>query len=279
MAETPHLILKKEIPSQVVNEGASLRPLNLNDYIQLDTGDEPIEFYAELADGRALPSGLICTSDGLLSGIARNKTTGRYEIRVIAQSHLGEQLSVEFELLIKSKLEIESEDLSELKTRVWEALENNLPIPEFDELLNRPITAAEIYYLMQRFATFSIWDIYNLDYPGEKQLLTLPGASKHYNIYDRGCCIIGAPKDLFSHERTLEDALQTARVIAREVYKRGWVVEFAGFHKMAKAAWVELQILGAENDKYLEVLHYAPDPDAVNLFETEWKARQSGPAM
>ncbi|MBV8802692.1 MAG: hypothetical protein JO131_06995, partial [Gammaproteobacteria bacterium] len=137
------------------------------------------------------------------------------------------------------------------------------------------LTAVEIYYLMQRFATLTIFDVYNLDPPGKPILLNLPGASPHYNIYDRGSCIVGTPKELFSHERTLEDALVTAKVMAREVHKRGWTLELVGFQKMMRATWVEMQVLGKKTGNYLDVLHYTPTNYDQRLYEAELQSGMS----
>ena len=148
-----------------------------------------------------------------------------------------------------------------MKNQIWKALGDNAPLPEIADLLNQPITINEIYYLIQRFATLTIWDVYNLAEPGEKVLLNIPDLNKHYQIFDRGSCLVTGPVDLFSHQRTLEDALQASRCLAQEVYRRGWTIEFAGFNKMVRAAWVELQHLGDKNMKKIEILHYQPTPD------------------
>ncbi len=152
-----------------------------------------------------------------------------------------------------------------------------MPLPVMNDVVNRPVTPQEVYYLLQRWATLTIWDAYNLDAPSSKTLLQLPGASPHYAIYDCGSCLVAAPKDLYSYQRTLEDALQSARVLAREVYQRGWTIEFAGFNKMVRAAWVELQVLGDLHKKPLEILHYTPTADDVRLYvaQTEFKGPQN----
>lgn len=267
------LLVKKDIPAQIANEGATYGPLNLKEFFQ-STTDGVIHFSAELDDGSSLPAGLICTTDGIINGIAAKNTQGHYRVVITAEDDFGGLLKMEYDFAIKSRISMEGNDLfNKLKAEVWEALGKNLPLPDMQALLDRPITAVEIYYLLQRFATLTIWDVYNLESPSEKHILTLPGANKHYEIYDRGSCLVGAPKDLFSHERTLEDALQTARVMAQEAYKRNWVIEFAGFNKMVRAAWIELQHIGDEKGKHLEVLHFSPSLEDVKLYTAESKAR------
>lgn len=277
MAEQPGSIsLKKPIPAQIINEGATFGPLNLRDFIQ---SASPITFRAELVDGRPLPKGLICTSDGIINGIPASDTHGSYKVLVVAVAQDTPEFSTEFDFTINPRLGIGDEKtqlFNKLKSEVWEALGKNLPLPDMAEILNRPITLTEVYYLLQRFATLTIWDVYNLDYPSEKKPLILEGVSPHYTVYDRGCCIVGAPKDLFSHERNLEDAMKTARAMAREVYKRGWVIEFAGFDKMVRSAWVELQLLAEKHGKALEILHYTATPGDVKIFDAELKGKSSG---
>lgn len=280
MADEPSsLVLNNPIPAQVVNEGATYGPLNLANFIQGSKG-EKIYFRAEISDGSPLPKGLICTTEGIINGIPARDTQGAYRILVIAVTDEADEVTAEFDLTIKARISLDDSELfRKLKAEVWEALGKNLPLPEMSDVLSRPITAIEIYYLLQRFATLTIWDVYNLDYPGEKTILTLEGANPHYTIYDRGCCIVGTPKDLFSHERTLEDALQTARVMAQEVYKRGWVIEFAGFNKMIRASWVELQHLADKHGKALAILHYNPSPEDHKIYTAEAKTKGSTPSI
>lgn len=140
-----------------------------------------------------------------------------------------------------------------------------------DLVKNYEPTPAEAYYLMQRFATLTLWDAYNLEPPSRDFVeLSLKEASPHYRIYDRGSCLVATPADLFSEKRTLEDALQTARVMSREVYKRGWgAVELAGFNKMVRASWVEIQILAHKYGKPLNVLYYEPTAADHKLYQMQ----------
>ena len=282
--------LAQPIPPQIINEGAAYGPFNLGDYIKsTDAESGKVYFFAELSDGAALPKGLICTGDGLISGIPAAGTSGVYTVRVVAENDSGVPCTAEFTFTIKERIavaaqaqqaEAEGEEFGpDFKAKVWEALKKNLPIPELADLLNRPITAIEIYYLLERFATLTIWDVYNLDAPSEKKIINIKGLSEHYVIYDRGSCLVAAPKDLFSHTRTLEDALQASRFLAREVYNRGWVIEFAGFDKMVRAAWVELQLQGDKYGKVLEILHYVPTTDDLRIYESRAKMSPVGPSI
>lgn len=272
MAPLPPVLAKK-IPPQIVNEGAAFGPLDLKEFIQSPADSGELRFMGELDNNDPLPRGLICTASGLITGIPAPKTVGRYKFKITAENDAEEGLTVEFDFTIKERISMEEDLLgTQLKSKVWEAMGKNLPIPDLGEVLARPVSPQEVYYLLQRFATFWVWDVYNLDSPSEKQLLSLEGTSAYYNVWDRGSCIVAAPKDLFSHERTLEDALMTARAVAREVYKRGWVIEFAGFDKMVSAAWVELQLLSEKYGKHLEVLHFVPSTEDLKLYNNQFNA-------
>ncbi len=272
---TQPIELIKPIPAQIVNEGASFGPLKLTDYMKAETG--PITFSAEVVGGVPLPKGLICTSDGLISGIPAKGTEGVHTVSVLAETEGGGELSVTFHLTIQSRIEIAGHALlTQLKSEVWQAIGSNSPPPDVLELLNRPISAVEMYYLLERFATLTIWDVYNFDSPGERKLLILEGASPHYDIYDRGSCLVGSPKELFSHERTLADTLQTARIMIQEVYKRGWVIEMVGFDKMRRAAWVEAQHLAEKHGKRLEILRYSPSSEDMKIVAEQNKANDFG---
>lgn len=281
MSSEPQIpVIIKPIPAITTNEGAACGPLDLKEFIQSpDKSSGDVRYYAQLSDEQPLPKGLICTTDGLLGGIAAAGTAGTYQIILIAENEAIEPLMVEMNLTINSRLTTEDPSfLGNLKTQIWEALGQNLPLPEMGDAMDRPITPTELYYLMQRYAVLSIWDVYNMDPAHDKVLLNLPDSSPHYNIYDRGSSLIGAPKDLFSYDRTLADAIQTSKVMAREVFKRGWTIEFAGFNKMVRAAWIELRLQGDKAGKHLEILHYSPGPEDIKVYTAE-AARPTGPSI
>lgn len=263
-------VLLKPIPAQIVNEQAAFGPFDLKEFIPASPGFK-LQFRSELRSGEALPRGMICTEDGILTGIPAKGTANNYEIKVTAQNEEG-FIEVYFDFTIKPTFaDTGNEYIDQLKAQVWQALEQKLPLPDIGSLYEGPISVLDVYYLLERWATLTIWDALNLDPMGEKVPLLLEGASKHYHIYDRGSAIVATPKDLFSHERTLEDALQTARAMAREVYKRGWIIEFAGFEKMERAAWVEIQHLEDKFGKKLEILHYDPSFKELRIYTEEAK--------
>ncbi|MDR3491519.1 MAG: hypothetical protein P4M12_05655 [Gammaproteobacteria bacterium] len=266
--------LAAPIPPLHTHVGAAFGPIDLWEYVKADDNSGDLTFVAGLANGNGLPQGVICTRDGFLTGIPAKDTEGTHNVVLEVKSLAPEVLKVECTLTINARPEVgEVTPLGEIKAQIWDAVGHNLPLPDLADIVNRPVTSAEVYYLLQRFAVLTIWDIYNLEPAGEKTLLTLKGASEHYNVYDRGSCLVAAPKDLFSHERTLEDALKTARAMAGEVYKRGWTIEFSGFNKMARAAWVEVQILGDKHGKPLEVLHYDATSEDIRVYAAQAQSR------
>lgn len=260
--------IKQPIPAQVVNERAAYGPFDLKPFFNFEDPQQ-IYFSAELKKGGPLPRGMICTGDGILTGIPAKDTHAQYEVIISVSNDAGE-VQAPLVLTIKPNLSMEQAQYGDAaKAQVWDALQNNLPIPDLADIYNLPITPLDIYYLLERWGIITIWDVYNLEPPGDKVLLTLEGVSEHFNVYDCGSCIIGTPKDLYSHERTLEDGLRTARAMAREVYQRHWTVELSGFDKFTRAAWVEIQLLGDQHGRQLEVINFNPTLEDVHLYSVE----------
>jgi len=156
---------------------------------------------------------------------------------------------------------------TEEKQDIWQAILQGQSIPELTALLDRPITHQEVYYLLSRVAYFVIWDANNANPAGPLSALALKNASEHFHVYDRGSCIVATPKHLFDHTRTLFDAVKTAQAIAQEVFQRGWAVEFGGFDKMVRAAWVEFELLSQKHTKTVEYSYFNPtahDVESLN---------------
>lgn len=267
-------VILQPVPNQVVNERAAYGPFDLQEYINTPDGSE-LHFEAEVDDGASLPQGLICTYDGILTGIPARGTEGNYEVRLTASNDAGSVTTSFFFLIKPAPVTDTTKFADELKQQVWEAIENNQPIPDLSEILGRDVTPLEIYYLLERWATLTIYDAYNLEAPGEKHEIHIEGASPHYVTYDRGCCLVAAPKDLYSHERTLGDAIQTAQALAREAVKRNWVVELVGFAKLTRAAWVEIQHLGEKMNQQIDVLNFSPTDSDIKLYQESVRSKPS----
>lgn len=259
--------LIKPIPTQVMNEGGAFGPFPLKDFFQ---SDNPLTFHAELSGGEPLPQGLICTADGMLTGIPAKDTQGNHEVRVSAESTDG-KVQADFFIMIKPApvSQKDANYINALKAQIWEALEHRLPLPDLDTLYEYAITDGDIAYMLDRWGYIAIWDAFNLDAMHEKKVLNLEGMNPHYIAYDKGPCLVACPKDLFSHERTIADGLQAARILAREVYKRNWTVELTGTAKMTRAAWVEIQLLGDQHQRPLDIVNYQPSPKEAQLYTNQ----------
>lgn len=163
---------------------------------------------------------------------------------------------------------VTSLDIDALKASVWQALSEEHAKPEIKALLDRAVTPLEVYYLMERWGTITIYDAFNLEPPAAKIPLVLEGASEHFVVYDRGSSLIAGPKDLFSLTRTLADGLKTAQALAREAYERIWVVELVGFEKYVRAAWVECQLLGDQYGRSMEIINYNPSMQDARIYKS-----------
>ncbi|EKD72314.1 MAG: hypothetical protein ACD_45C00704G0001 [uncultured bacterium] len=258
----------KPIPAQVINEQASYGAFDLKEFFQATDGMENVQFSAELSSGTALPKGLICTADGILTGIPAKGTEGLHEVIITATNAAGTARAT-FTFTIKPTISTDIGYIDKLKAQVWQALGQNQPIPELQELLDRAVSPLDIYYLLERWGTLTVYDAFNLDPPGVKTELKLAGQSQHFHVYDRGSCLVAVPKDLFSLTRTLEDGLQTVRAMMREIYQRGWTVELVGFDKYRRVAWNELQHLGDKYSKHLDVINYNPSLQDVQLYSAQ----------
>ena len=143
------------IPAQIVNELASFGPFDLKKFIQAPDG-AIVRFKAELKSGASLPTGMILTGDGILTGIPAKDTQGVHEIVVIAENDDGSIIAT-FPFTIKPTItNKEADNVDKLKSQVWEALGQNLPIPDLTELLNLPITALDVYYILESWGTLTI---------------------------------------------------------------------------------------------------------------------------
>lgn len=167
--------------------------------------------------------------------------------------------------------ETKEEDLgSKLKSQIWQAYkEGHAPPPGIEQLISLPITQLDVYYLLERWGTLTVWDAFNLDSPSEKKLLSLAGTSEHFNVFDRGSSLIMAPKSLFSNERTILDGIKTAKALANEIYNRKWTIEMAGLDKWMHAFWVELQHLGDKHGHNLDIVNYMPTSGEIRTYNAE----------
>lgn len=261
--EVQGLELKETIPFISVNEGSALTAVDLNDYINNPTG-EALQFTVELVGGGSLPAGINFSSDGILSGIPQAGTAKSlpYDITIVAFNPKVAPLVMHFKLTINAAAG--KIDYNEFKN-YWQKFTEGLGLPDIEQLLTREITPLDIYYMLGRFATLIIWNADDLTPATKGAVIEIPHASKLFRIYDFNSAIVTSPNDLYDPNRGLKDAIQTAQAMVREIKRRNWNIELAGYDKMVTAAWVEVQHINkAKPGNPIKVYNYEP-----SLFDTE----------
>ena len=270
----------KPIPSFQANEGIKFDDFDLNEYIK-NPADEPTQFTVELADGGSLPKGLICSEEGVFGGTPE-KGTARdlpYELLFIAQSENADLLVLSTTLKILPGVEEEKAEADDIEEEVGEEVseediekrKKGKTIEKFwksftegksfdlEEILTRDISPMDVYYLLGRFGTLTIWNSDDLSPAAKGYLIELDDSSSHYLVFDFKVALVATPKDLFDYDRTIDASLKTARAMTREIHKRAWNIEMAGFDKMVTAAWVEVQHLNRLGEGHkIEIHHYEP---------------------
>lgn len=296
MARLP--ILVHPIPEQTATVGQPYE-LDITQHIQNPSGEKSLLFFSVTSeDGFPLPMGLYSTSEGRLRGIPKKESyrPQGYILYITVQNEAQGELVAAIRLMIEEAPELDEVEgainLSEAdkealeerllhdlfaeaemvrdQKKVWSAIALEGVIPEIQTIFDRPVTSTEMYYMLERFAHIVLWDIDNLDKPGELRSIFLGGAShEHFFIYDRGSCLEATPKKLFDHARSLQHGIDTAKAIAREAFARGWRVEFGGFDKMVRAAWVEMQCLAQKHQRGEHDTYYFPSAQDIELLQQE----------
>lgn len=262
-AEKPAIKRIKSLPPLSVAEGEELTLIDLNDYIK-NPKDKLTTFEIEFPKGEKLPEGLEFTEDGLFYGAPAENTARDkpYPLLFIAKSKNTAQLTLSTTLTITpAKVGKEKPKPTEGYTvkEFWKAFFEG-EFLDLTEILTRKITPLDIYYLLSRFATLTIWNADDLSPTNMGKLITIKNASPDFLVFDFGVALVATPKDLFDHNRTVKQALQTARAMVDECRRRGWNIEMAGFDKMVTAAWVHVQEVnrGLSQNKQMKILHYEP---------------------
>lgn len=245
----------KQAPAVIrIAEGTTISPIELSQFIEHD----PASTLLYICD-ETLPAGLQfnleqASIEGTPSIGSAQKNHYEFTVQV---SDGTESLSLPIRLLIYKTLS--ADEIESLRHQTWQNLSEQAPLT--DELLaiiERPISKNDIFYLLERYASFTVWNADDLRLADKGKPITIPGASQHFLIFDFEVCIVATPKDLYSFKRTLSDATQTARAMIKEAYKRKWHVEFGGYDRMANAAWYEARQLNLSGEHQMEVRNYEP---------------------
>lgn len=266
--------LKEELLEFLLQAGSEITPIDLKKYID-NPSNVPLKFSAELSLGGPIPENLTCSEEGIISGILGKNTAALlpHAVNVVAQGEGIEPLIFDIYLYIAAAEGAELAEPSELEfdleqfDQYWKAFHDKLELPDLEELLTRRITKRDIYYFISKFATLTVWNADDYRPADEGQLIEISGASEHFMVYNFDVAIVATPKDLYSTTRTLGDALQTARAMVQEAYKRKWNIELAGFDKMVSASWVEAEWLNRNKADYqMAVKNFIPsENDWTNL--------------
>jgi len=252
------ILLKTEVKPLKVNAGSPIRQRDFSVYIE-NPDEAPLTFSATLDDGKALPEGLSLSSEGVFSGTAGTETARNLPYQVIMKAEAPDQAPLEFDFSLYIFKTLTSDEIGELRLETWRELADKGALPEnMQEVINRPITPQDVYHLLERFATFTVWNADDLRLASQGEVIEVDGASPHYRVYDFDVCLVATPKELYSHDRVMGDALETARAMIRNVHKRGWNVEFGGFDRMATAAWYEARRQNVNSQHQMEVRNYKP---------------------
>lgn len=155
-----------------------------------------------------------------------------------------------------------------LQAKSWQAILDEATKPDLKALYEQPPSPLFAHYFSQRFGTLTIYDAFNLEPAAPKVPLQLEGASEHYHVFDRGSSLIMGPKNLFSHQRTLKDGIQTAQALATEVFIRGWTMELVGIHSFCLAAYVMLRLLGDQYGRAPEIINYNATLREMSLYQS-----------
>lgn len=291
MAENSELALQLKAGSAdhftfSVNEGSSIEPIDLKPFVDNPTS-KPLKFTAELVLGGELPKGLTCSSDGIITGAPEKGSANDlpYDVLIITECEDLQPLIFDIYLTIASSesqeatgtlqdkkgteadaMKSEYGIIPEQLEQFWALFSDDLSHPDLKELLTRRVTPADIYHLLGRFATLTIWNADDISPAVNGKLMGLKEASAHYLVYDFGVALIATPKELYSSERTIEDSLQTARAMIREIQRREWNIQLAGYDKMVTAAWVEANRLNSlKKGHEIRVEYYEPTVADQNI--------------
>jgi hypothetical protein len=267
------MIVLHQPPNLLINVGSSVVPVDFKHFITNITDHDDWHFQLKCVNGMSLPAELLFSSDGILSGMASQDTEGSYDLEFQVSDNQGKQVCSSFKLVIQPS---ESAAHTDLATTLQQQLAvavggdpQQLGIPNLNKIYNWQHKPIDIYRLAERFAYLSVWNAADPSSPGALQPLSLAGASNHYHVYDCGSCLVGSPVALYSSQRTAHDAYITARAIAVEAYNRGWDIEFSGFDKMVRAAWVQLNILSAQYNKPIKIMNYKPRREDENFLSQQ----------
>ena len=161
-------------------------------------------------------------------------------------------------------------DQTAQQIKIWELIANGdeRALAQIEELreamgdiMTRPITKKEFYYLMMRMAYLRVWragaiDINEDEARGGGKALDIDGVSEHYRVLDFDACIVLSPRELYSEMRTYGHGVESMRALMKYVHQLGWDVELTGYTGLVRAAWYEVEKLNLMSEHQITVTNY-----------------------
>lgn len=242
-----------------ITEGREMRAFALADCLPDDIDIE--EILLDTAKGDALPDGLTLDDKGVIRGVPRMGASvgSPYQLMIDINDETCFQ-----PIELRVGIQMNPEEIAKRQLDIWRAYQQGAELPQdFIELLDRPITKLDVYHLVERFASFTVWNADDLALAKTGRKIKIRDVSEKYQVYDFDVCLVATPKDLYASDRSLTHALHTAKAMVREAHRRRWHVEFGGFDKMAMAAWYEVNNLNSRSRHKMAVRNYTPPAEAA----------------
>ena len=237
-----------------ITEGRDMRPFDAKRCLPEDY--EANAFVVDTLNGVNLPGGLSLDEHGVLRGVPVMGTSSGSPYKITVDIN-DEAMQLPLEIHIGEQLR--PDQIAYRQGKIWKAFEEGGDIPaDILALVDRPVTKQDVYHLVERYASFTVWNSEDLRLAENGRKVKVDGVSEKFNIYDFDVCLVASPVDLLDDTRGLQDALTTARAMAKEVHRRRWHVEFSGFDRMAYAAFLEIQSLNSKSRHKTTIKKYTP---------------------
>ena len=122
------------------------------------------------------------------------------------------------------------------------------------------LTILWMLYFLKHMSPLIVWNADDVTPESKLEVLDVPKLNQHFHIFDRGSSLVLAPKDLFSHIRTLNDTLSAVKSLVDMIRKKGWSkIEMAGFEILTRMFWVHNEVANAlSSGLRVEITHYEP---------------------
>lgn len=243
-----------------ITEGREMRPFDVKKCAAKDH-DDFNGFYLDVANGSTLPEGVTLGKDGVIRGVPHMGASigSPYNVIVDINDEVYQQ-PIEFRV----GAQMRPEDISGRQGQLWRAFHESSDLPiDFVEFVERPISKLDVYHLVERFASFTVWNADDRRLAATGKQIRIREANDKFLLFDFDVCMVATPKDLFADNRTLNDGYKMATAMVREAHRRRWHVEFGGFDKMANMAWYEVQSLNKRSRHKMDIKNYLPPGEAA----------------